>query len=40
MACMQLYIYESPEIQILEINTEGILCGSNEIVDENEGYWE
>ena len=37
---MQLYIYESPEIQILEINTEGILCGSNEIVDENEGYWE
>ena len=40
MACMQLYIYESPEIQILEINTEGILCGSNEIVNENEGYWE
>jgi len=37
---MQLYIYESPEIQILEINTEGILCGSNEIVNENEGYWE
>ena len=31
--------YQTPEIVILEINAEGVLCGSNEFVDENEGEW-
>ena len=35
-------LYESPEVEILEILTEGILCGSdnsNETLEENEGIW-
>lgn len=32
-------IYCSPKIEVLEICQEGILCGSNEIVDENTGEW-
>lgn len=32
--------YEAPELKIMEIEHEGVLCGSNEIIDENEGYWE
>jgi hypothetical protein len=35
-----IHCYETPEATILEIEPEGIFCGSNEIVDENEGYWE
>lgn len=31
--------YQTPEIEILEINAEGVLCGSNEFLDENEGEW-
>lgn len=31
--------YQSPESEILEMQSEGLLCGSNEIVDENEGIW-
>lgn len=31
--------YETPEIEVLEINAEGVLCASNEILDENEGEW-
>jgi hypothetical protein len=35
-------LYESPEVEILEILPEGILCGSdnsNETLEENEGIW-
>jgi hypothetical protein len=32
-------IYEMPEISVLEILSEGVLCDSNEIVGENEGEW-
>lgn len=31
--------YETPEIVVLEIDAEGVLCASNEILDENEGEW-
>lgn len=31
--------YETPEIEVLEIDAEGVLCASNEILDENEGEW-
>jgi hypothetical protein len=31
--------YTSPEVEILEIITEGVLCGSNETVKESEGEW-
>ena len=31
--------YVSPKIEILNIVFENILCGSNEIMDENEGEW-
>ncbi len=31
--------YISPAIEILHILPEGIICGSNEIIDENEGEW-
>jgi hypothetical protein len=32
-------MYVSPDIEILELQTEGILCASNEKLDENEGIW-
>ncbi len=32
-------IYVSPEMEIYEILTEGVLCASNETVKENEGEW-
>lgn len=32
--------YQTPELTVLEIYPEGILCGSNEIIDENDGFWE
>jgi hypothetical protein len=32
-------IYSSPEIEILDVYQEGVLCVSNEIVLENEGEW-
>ena len=35
-------LYKSPEVEILEILPEGILCGSdnsNETLEENEGIW-
>ena len=31
--------YISPEVDILEIQSEGVLCGSNEVLDEYEGEW-
>ena len=36
---LQSYDYQSPEFEILEMQSEGLLCGSNEIVDEYEGIW-
>lgn len=37
MELMQYYV--APEIEILEVVPEGLLCGSNETVDENDGEW-
>lgn len=31
--------YVHPEIIVMDFQLEGILCGSNEILDENEGEW-
>ena len=32
-------IYMTPVVEIIEIMPEGVLCGSNELVGENEGEW-
>lgn len=36
-------LYESPEMEIIETLTEGVLCASNdnanEMLEENEGIW-
>jgi hypothetical protein len=34
------FYYETPEVKIIDVMIEGVLCGSNEIIDENEGAWE
>ena len=31
--------YISPHLTELESYPEGVLCGSNEIIDENDGVW-
>lgn len=31
--------YESPEVGELEISVEGLLCMSNELLEETEGEW-
>ena len=31
--------YISPEVEILDLVSEGVLCGSNETLDENDGIW-
>lgn len=31
--------YAAPEIVVIELQTEGVLCGSNEDLYENEGEW-
>lgn len=31
--------YISPHLTVLDLYSEGVLCGSNEIIDENEGIW-
>ena len=36
---MKELIYISPEVEIHEIQAEGVLCASNEMLDEYEGEW-
>ena len=31
--------YVSPEMEILDLVSEGVLCASNELLEENEGIW-
>ena len=31
--------YISPHLTELEFYSEGVLCGSNELIDENDGVW-
>lgn len=31
--------YVSPEVEILGLVSEGVLCASNELLEENEGEW-
>ena len=37
MESMQIYL--SPEVEILDLHQEGVLCASNEIILENDGEW-
>lgn len=32
-------LYQLPDIVIIDIAYEGVVCSSNEILDENEGEW-
>lgn len=32
-------LYDHPLINVLDIQTEGLLCQSNEILDEIDGEW-
>ena len=34
-----MQIYSTPEMEIIDIMPEGVLCGSNENVGENDGEW-
>jgi hypothetical protein len=36
---MKELLYTSPEVEIHGIQTEGVLCSSNERLDEYEGEW-
>ena len=36
---MQENEYISPHLTELEFYPEGVLCGSNEVIDENDGVW-
>ena len=31
--------YITPQIEILQVQSEGLLCSSNELLDENYGEW-
>jgi hypothetical protein len=31
--------YISPEMEILDLVSEGVFCASNELLEENEGEW-
>lgn len=31
--------YITPELEVLYCQPEGVLCGSNELLEENEGEW-
>ena len=38
----QKFLYESPEVEIIESLIEGVICNSNnanETLEENEGIW-
>lgn len=35
----KINVYESPVIKVIDICLEGVLCRSNEHVDENYGEW-
>ena len=35
----KINVYESPVIKVIDICVEGVLCRSNEHVDENDGEW-
>ena len=31
--------YEAPEIEVIFLELQGVLCGSNELMYENDGEW-
>ena len=36
---MMDYVYDSPCVEIIELVPEGVLCGSNEKLEEEWGAW-
>ena len=36
---MKELAYISPALVVLELYSEGVICGSTELLDENEGEW-
>ena len=38
-AIMLMNHYEAPLIVLIELCPEGVICGSNELLEENEGEW-
>lgn len=36
---MKKEFYVSPALVELELYSEGVICGSNELLEENEGIW-
>jgi hypothetical protein len=36
---MEENIYLAPVVNVLEFYSEGVLCGSNEPINENDGIW-
>ena len=36
---MEEIYYQSPAVRIIEIYSEGVLCGSNETLEEDQGIW-
>lgn len=39
MQTKELEIYQSPQIVTIETEYEGVVCSSNETLDENYGEW-
>lgn len=39
METKQCKLYQSPVIVVLELYPEGVLCNSNELLEENDGIW-
>ena len=31
--------YQAPEVDVIMLNCEGVICSSNEMLDETEGEW-
>lgn len=38
-ASEQFEFYQLPMIETIEVAYEGVICGSNELLEENEGEW-
>lgn len=36
---MKEYEYISPRLTVLDLDPEGVLCASNEMLEETEGEW-
>ena len=39
MQIKEVEVYKSPQIVTIETHYEGVVCSSNEMLEENEGEW-